>query len=110
MINTRDTLIHERTKKQLELFIKKPSHALLVTSLAGSGKYYLAQQIAMILLGLQNTSSLANYPYFIHISKQEDKQDISIDAVRELIHKLQLKTPGKQEIRRVVIIEDAHHY
>jgi DNA polymerase-3 subunit delta' len=107
MTETLSVLMHERTKKQLELFINSPSHALLITGLPGNGKNYLAQTAAAQLLGLKSLTDLANYPYFIHVSRPEEKQEISIDAVRELIRKLQLKTPGSRDIRRVVIIEDA---
>lgn len=107
MTEAQSILMHERTKKQLQLFTKNPSHALLITGLPGAGKGYLAQTAAAQLLGLKNLSDLEHYPYFIHVVRQEDKQEISIDAVRELIHKLQLKTPGSRGIRRVVIIEDA---
>lgn len=107
MINSPPILMHERTKKQIELFIKSPSHALLITGPLGSGKSYLAQTAATQLLSLKDPTALVNYPYFIHVIKQEDKQDISIDAVRQLIQKLQLKTPGTHGIRRVAIIEDA---
>jgi DNA polymerase-3 subunit delta' len=108
MTEAQNILMHERTKKQLQLFVKNPSHALLITGLPGVGKGYLAQTAAVQLLGLENLSDLVNYPYFIHVSRQEEKQEISIDAVRQLIRNLQLKTPGKRGIRRVVIIEDAH--
>jgi len=107
MTKTQSILMHERTKKQLQLFVEQPSHALLITGLPGSGKNYLAQHTAVLLLGLKSITDLANYPYFIHLSRQEDKQEISIDAARQLIQRLQLKTPGSQGIRRVVIIEDA---
>jgi DNA polymerase-3 subunit delta' len=108
MIDASDFLIHDRTKKHVELFIKSPSHALLLTGLTGSGKYFLARQIATSLLKLDDVAHLSSYPYYVHISKPVDKQEISIDLVRELIHKLQLKTPGTQGIRRIVIVENAH--
>jgi DNA polymerase-3 subunit delta' len=108
MNKTDSILIHDRTKKQIELFIKNPSHALLIIGQTGGGKNFLAKYITASILGLDDKSNLDNYPYYTHISKPDDKQEISIDTVRELIHKLQLKTPGTKGIRRVIIIEDAN--
>lgn len=100
-------LVHPRTSKQADNFLKKPSHALLILGQGGSGKLKLARSIAHRLLKLEDHDSLANYPFFIHVKKPPAKQEISIDEIRQIIRFLRLKTPGKYDIRRVILIDSA---
>lgn len=100
-------LLHPRTKKQLRDFAKQPSHALLVVGPAGSGKFTLAKELAVSLLGIASTAELENYPYYIHVKRPEDKQDIPLEQIRALIKRIKLKIPGTRDIRRIIIIENA---
>jgi replication-associated recombination protein RarA len=97
-------ILHDHTKEHVAQFIKNPSHAVLLVGSNGIGKTYLATAIAQQVLGLPD-GSLADYPYFRLVSPEKDS--ISIDAIRELQKFLQLKTIGKQPLRRVVILEHA---
>lgn len=100
-------LLHETTRLQIEAFTNNPSHALLITGEAGSGKGQLAKSLASILLSCDSEPQLQNYPYFTYLKRPEGKQDISIDSIRGLNKLLKLKAPGNREIRRVILIEDA---
>lgn len=102
-------LVNPRTKKQVDLFLAQPSQAILIVGSKGSGKAVLAKNIATNLLELDTQEKLESYPYFIKIKKLADKQNISIDQVRELITNIKLKVPGKREIRRVIYIESAEN-
>lgn len=102
-----DLLLNKSTRTQVRAFINKPSHALLISGGAGSGKASLARLIGSELLGIKDIRQLEKYPYFTHLKRPEGKQDIPIDAIRQLNKLLKLKAPGSGEIRRVVIIEDA---
>lgn len=93
---------------RLTTFLKQPHHFLIISGARGSGKFTIAKSIAANLLGLDSAGQLDNYAYFIHLSRQADKKDISIDAVRDVIAKLKLSVPGKNALRRAVIVEDAH--
>ncbi len=100
---TSDLLLHDRTKAQLDSILAKPPHSLLIIGPAGSGKSFIASFIAASLLGTR-TDKIADQPYFIRLQKPEDKQEIPIDDVRQMIKKLALKTNGR---KRVVVIYDA---
>jgi DNA polymerase III delta prime subunit len=100
-----DLVLHPITSSNIEQFISKPSHALLITGGSGSGKLHTAEYLAAQLLNCEQ-ANLSKQPYFAHI--QPDNGSTSIDAIRELQKLLVLKVPGKQLIRRVIIIEDAH--
>jgi DNA polymerase-3 subunit delta' len=103
--NLDDLLLHSRTLSQVKLLINNPPHAILITGPAGSGKLSVAKELAGSLL---NTVNLDSYPYFSHVKKFKNKQDITIEQVREIIKSTNLKIPGSQKIQRVILIEDAH--
>lgn len=98
-------LLHPATKLQLSHLLANPPHAILLAASTGSGKSKLATTLAQDLL---QVIDLYSYPYFSHISKLQNKQEISIEQVREVISVLKLKVPGNQKVQRVVFIEDAH--
>lgn len=100
-------LLHKVTKAQANSFLAKPSHALLITGPAGSGKLTLAKTLAAELLGLQSIEKLENHAYFRYLARLEGKQDIPIDAIRQIIRFLRLKTTGSKPIQRVILIENA---
>ncbi len=66
-------VFHQRTKLQLETFLKKPSHAVLLTGKEGSGKLFTAKWLA----------SKLEAEYFV-IESPEEKSVITIDQIREL--------------------------
>lgn len=97
-------LLHSRTSKGVKAYIQKPSHALLLVGPEGSGKTRLAQTISQNIAG----RSLDTNPYFTHVKLQEGKQDIPIEAIRQVIRSMRLKTPDSSTIR-VILIEDSHY-
>lgn len=101
-------LLHDKTKRQLQAFLKNPSHGLLISGPAGSGKEALAEYLAAELIGI-SADGLVNYPYYVVLAKPPDKQEIPIGAVRQLIGSLKLNpaisTTGK--VKRVVLISGA---
>lgn len=98
-------IIHAATRQQLEQYLARPAHAVLLTGPAGSGKRTLAETLVAQVLGLER-ARLPSYPYFLPIST--DGSSISIDAIRDLQKFLQLKTTGEGQLRRAVILEQAH--
>lgn len=98
----KNLLLHGQTRQSVERFLQSPSHALLLTGAFGAGKETLARSIAEKLLG---TSSLSNRPYYKEVVP--DGKNISIEAIRSLQSFLQLKTTGKEQIRRVALILQA---
>lgn len=104
-----ELLLHPQTRQALQFFITRPSHALLISGPAGSGKAVISRALAKELLGLSSLNELEFYPYFSQLSVAAGKQDIPIDSVRGVIRLMSLKVPGSQAIRRVVFIEDAQN-
>ncbi len=99
-------LLNARTRVAAGIYIKQPPHALMIVGLPGSGKTALAHYLAAEVLGSKDVTS---HPYFLTLTRPKDKRDIPIDDVRQVLHKLRLKTPGKGAVRRIVFIEDAHN-
>lgn len=99
-----DLVLHPNTQETVSDFVRKPSHALLLSAPTGSGKYTLALDIAAKLLGIDSIA-LLSYPYFSVLEPVNGT--IPIESVRELKNVLQLRTTGKAEIRRVIIVDHA---
>lgn len=97
--------IQPHNKKQLDDFVQRPAHALLITAPEGSGKLQCARYVAQKLLGITE-KQLEAHPYVSHLSPENSSH--GIESIRKLQTLLRLKVPGKQTIRRVVILEDAH--
>ena len=104
-----ELLLHPNTKDQLESFLKQPANALLLSGRAGSGKKTIARKLAAELLGVE-LSRLIDHPQLMLIIKPEDKSEISIDAIRQLINSTALRVADDKSrpINRVVIVENAH--
>lgn len=98
-------VLHTATANQIQKLVQNPSHAVLLTAPAGSGKMTVAQQIVVDILSI-DIEDVGSQPY-IRIIAPQDNKAISIETVRELQKFLQLKTTGKAELRRAVIISQA---
>ncbi len=101
-------LLNPRTASQINSFSQHPGHALILSAPEGSGKFYAAQLVAQKILNLGDLEKLASYPYFKHISRQKGKSDITVEQIQQVIDAQTLKTTGSGQIRRIVIIENAH--
>lgn len=101
-----DLLLSETTEKKLTHLIKHPPHAVGVVGAGGFGKTALSRYVIAEILKI-NREKLINYPYFLNL-KPENKT-ISIEVVRQIAHFLDLKVPGKDSIRRAVLIEQAKY-
>lgn len=95
-------LIHPITKLQLDSVINDTPHAVMLTGGISSGKRTLAYYIARVILG----SPVESHPYFTDITP--DKNSITIDQIREVKKFTRLKTTGNGNIRRIVLITEAH--
>jgi DNA polymerase III delta prime subunit len=106
----RELLLSQRTASQTQAFLSQPANALLISGPSGSGKAKLAKYIAANLLGV-NSDSLHSHPYFNLISKPENKAEIPIETIRELIKKLDLRvaTVSDSLINRIAVINDAQY-
>lgn len=93
-------LLHPSTRLALEQIMLSYHHAVALVGPYGAGKGFLATKLAENILGDQ----FNGYKIF-RIATQ---QAIGIEEIRALQGFLHLKTTGKSNIRRVVIIEDAH--
>lgn len=98
-------LLHEATRQALDRFAESPSHALLLSAPAGSGKTAIAENLAASLLQVP-VDKLASHPHFVAISPPAGKT-ISIAAVRDIIHCTTLRTPGSGDTSRIILIEHA---
>lgn len=98
-------IAHPATKKNIDAFVKEPSHGLLVVGSAGSGKGYAARYIAAKLLSRQE-GELDKYPYIKTLDNTPD-QPAGIDDIRELKRFLRLKTAGESILRRFAIVRNA---
>lgn len=101
---TDQILLHERTDNQIKALLQSPPHAVMIIGPAGSGKRAVAKHIASQLLDVP-LEKVDSQPYYVEITKPDGKSEIPIEAIRELIKSLRLKTAGR---RRVVLIEGAH--
>lgn len=102
-----ETLLHPKTKASVESYLQEPAQVLVIVGAAGSGKRILSRSIAMKLLGIQDAEKLENESRLSVIKKQDDKSEIAIDAIRQLIRALRVKQPGESGLR-IIIIEEAN--
>lgn len=100
-------VLHANTKAQLDTLADDPPHALLLAAANGSGKMAVAQQLVTKILKLEPAKISQNQ--YVKIVSAQDKKTISIEDVRDLQKFMQLKTIGKNRIRRAVIIEQAEY-
>lgn len=97
-------LLNETTNKALESFAAHPSHALLLIGPKSSGKTDVADFVASKLLNTEFDHS-SSHPAVLNIDASISS--VGIDSIRNIKKFLSLKTPGKDMIRRIVIIKNA---
>ncbi len=95
-------LLHERTARNVANYIAQPTASILVQGKAGAGKSYVAQYL------VDNVLPHANLHQRRELQVARDK--LGIDAVRELQKHLVLHVPGRERIRRAVIIHDFDNF
>jgi hypothetical protein len=100
-----DLVLNTLTQQQLQQLRENIPHAVQIVGPSGIGKLSLATELAASIIGT-STEKLADYPYFLHL--QPEKNVIPIEMIRGTQHFLRLKTIGKSELRRVILVEDAH--
>lgn len=95
-------LLHASTSESIQHFLADPSHALLISGPEGSGKGSIAQHVASQLLRIE-PEALAQHPYTFWLTEQP----VTIESIRSAQKLMQLKVPGSNTIRRIVIVEQA---
>lgn len=98
-------VLHTRTKEAIDAFIKAPTHATMVVGSDGVGKGAIAYMLASAILDLPEDVLDARHA-FKRIMPDE-RSTISIETIRLLQQFVKLKTTGRANIRRVVVIEHA---
>ena len=98
-----ELLLHKDTKKQLDGFISGGSHALIIVGAKGSGKGEVAAYLAAKLLKIDKAELDRGQVLLIKPSAGF----ISIDEIRRAQKFMQLKTLGKNPIRRVLVVSQA---
>jgi DNA polymerase-3 subunit delta' len=103
-----ELLLQPALKQDLLAMIEGKSHAVALIGASGSGKGTIARVLAASYLGKSHVDALLNEPYYKEVLPSGASLSIGIDAVRELQKFTSLKTTGHGDIRRVVLVEDAH--
>lgn len=98
----KNILIHPETEAQIEHTIKTAPHAIMLIGSEGSGKRTLAYHMTAEIIG----AVVDTHPYFLCI--EPDKNNVTIEQVRELKQFTRLKTTGRGNIRRIAVILEAH--
>jgi DNA polymerase III gamma/tau subunit len=94
--------IHISTQHQLDKYLELPAHAVILLGANGTGKSVIARVIAEKILADPYERAI-NQGSLLIAEVEENKLEISIDAIRKIIRQLSKKAPGK----RVVLIENA---
>ncbi len=116
-MSTPKLAINQATKAQIDSFLSDPTHALLVTGAAGSGRRQIVEYLAWQLLGsaASNTIDLSKNPYVLILGQ---KSPSGIDDIRSAINFTKLKIPRSEpkgsvqnsatdHIRRLIILHQA---
>jgi DNA polymerase-3 subunit delta' len=101
-----ELVLHPITQLAVTEYIDRPSHALLVTGPAGSGKSSVARHLTTGVFDI-SAEKYTDHPY-IRTIVSESNAAIPIEKIRELQKFLTLKIPGSSGIARAIVIEDAH--
>jgi DNA polymerase-3 subunit delta' len=98
-------VLQAATRRQFDQFVQNPTHGILISGPAGIGKLTVAKHLAANIIGI-DPARLESYAYFLLV--KPEKQAVTIESIRQVSRFLQRKTIGEANIRRAVIIEDAH--
>jgi DNA polymerase-3 subunit delta' len=99
-------LLNKHTAAEANRLADSPSQFLILTGSPGSGKKALALELGSKLFGSELTTE---HPALLQVSLQPNKSEISIDQVRQTISNLKLTSPGKGNVRRILLIEDGQY-
>lgn len=99
-----NSVLHPKAKEKLESFAAAPSHALLLTGSEGTGKSFVAYALCRQVLGI-DFEDIKKHSYVKVLTPIQSS--LSIEAIRDLRHFLQLKTIGTGLLRRIALIEHA---
>lgn len=95
-------VLNPHTQRAIDSLLQHTPQAVLLHGDKGSGKKYLASDIARRLLGEESADS-----HHIHLIQPEG-QTITIAQIRYIKELTKLKVPGERPVRRVIVIQDAH--
>lgn len=98
-------LMHGSTAHQVQLYLQRPSHGLLMKGDKGTGVDEIVRHVSAQLLGV-NTNDLFESASFLEVDP--DKFQKQADMTREIVRSLSLIVPGDKDIRRVIVIKNAH--
>jgi hypothetical protein len=97
-------VLHPLTDKDIRSVTHDRPHAIALLGSQGMGKGYVAKYITSEMLGI-SIDRIEYEPYIMHV--KPGKGIIGIEQSREILKFLKLKTTGENELRRLIIIEDA---
>lgn len=102
---TEPYIFHPLVSDHVQRFLRQPTHALLISGPAGSGKDTLVQVLGSQLVGVDNPAGFAQYAYLTRLAPDKDKSSIGIEAVRELQHAVKLRLPADAPYRVIHITQ-----
>ncbi|MFZ1249497.1 MAG: AAA family ATPase [Candidatus Saccharimonadales bacterium] len=97
-------VLHPETQHALESYLEKPTQAILLSGGVGQGKTLLARELAAQLLHVSN-EDLPHHPYCRIV--QPEAAIIGVNTVRLLQQFVSLTVPNNDEVKRVVVLQDA---
>ncbi|MDB5161296.1 MAG: dnaX [Candidatus Saccharibacteria bacterium] len=103
----RELAHHPQTINAVQKYLAAPGQVLAIVGQPESGKLGLAYHIAAALLE-EDEARILESSNLLRVTKEDSRQEISIDGVRKLISSLRMKALGDKVIKRIALIEDAH--
>lgn len=97
-----DILLAPYTDLAIKQIMASPPNALVIVGDSGAGKQTIAKALLSAILEVQ----LDTHPYYKEIAPLG--HDITIEQIREIQAFLSLKTTGKAQFRRAILIQNAH--
>ena len=71
MIESGNLLIDKSILSAVETFMRRPQGGVLLCGSKGQGKYLLARQMAVTMLGIEDEADLINHPDFVEITSHD---------------------------------------